>query len=244
MTAFFFFHKSLNDFLPAMKRNSWISHNFKDIQSVKDAIEAIGVPHPEVDVIIAQNSSVGFNYRLQENDRIEVYPVLDDHIFPESYSLSRQYLQLDKFVLDVHLGKLAKAMRLLGLDTVIENHFTDNMIAQLSETENRITLTRDIGLLKHKAIKSGYWIRSQHWEEQLTEVIARYSLETKFKPFSRCTICNGMIKTVPKETVLHQLPPVSKQLFNEFFQCTNCKRVYWKGSHYDRMEKWVHKWNT
>ena len=228
-----------------MKRHSWISYSIKSIQSVKDAIEAMGVPHPEVDVIIAQNASVDFNYQVQENDQIEVYPVLEDHLFPESYSLSRQYLQLDKFVLDVHLGKLAKAMRLLGLDTVMDNHFTDNMIAQLSEAENRITLTRDIGLLKHKAIKSGYWIRSQHWEEQLAEVINRYSsLKRKFKPFSRCTICNGMIENVPKETVQHQLPPESKQLFNEFFQCTNCKKVYWKGSHYDRMEKWVHKWNA
>jgi uncharacterized protein len=239
VAAFFLFHKSLNDFLPAIKRNSWINYSFQGISSVKDAIEAIGVPHPEVDVILVHNSSVDFAYRIKENDRIEVYPVFPDHIFPESYSLAKQYLSIDKFVLDVHLGKLGKAMRLLGIDTLMENHFSDKMIAQIAESENRIVLTRDIGLLKHKAIKCGYWLRSQHWEEQLAEVMTRFDLQKRFKPFSRCTVCNGLIESVPKETVINLLPPASKELFNEFFQCSNCKRVYWKGSHYERMEDWV-----
>jgi uncharacterized protein with PIN domain len=244
VTAFFLFDGSLNDFLPVSKRYGWINYTFQGIPSVKDAIEAIGVPHPEVDVILVHNASVDFGYRLKENDRIEVYPVLSDHKFPESYSLSKKFLALDKFVLDVHLGKLGKALRILGIDTLMENNFSDNMIAQLSESENRIVLTRDIGLLKHKAIKCGYWLRSQQWEEQLNELITRFDLQNKFRPFSRCIVCNGSIQTVPKETVLHLLPPISRELFNEFFQCTNCKKVYWKGSHYERMEEWVSRWES
>ncbi|MCU7549032.1 Mut7-C ubiquitin/RNAse domain-containing protein [Chitinophagaceae bacterium LB-8] len=244
MTTFFYFHKSLNDFLSVSKRNSWISYTFHGISSVKDAIEALGIPHPEVDIILVHNLSVDFTYRLKENDHIDVYPILPDHVFPENYSLSKKYIGLDQFVLDVHLGKLGKAMRVLGIDSLMENNFSDQKIAQIAASENRIVLTRDVGLLKHKVIKCGYWIRSQYWEEQLSEVVERFNLRNKMKPFTRCTVCNGIIEPVSKDVVIDQLPLVSKQLFTEFFQCTNCKRVYWKGSHYEHMEEWVKRWTT
>lgn len=242
MAAFFLFHESLNDFLPVSKRNCWICYKFHGKSSVKDAIEAIGIPHPEVDLIFVCNTSVDFGYQLMENDQIEVYPVMPDHKFPGSFSLAEKFLALEKFVLDVHLGKLGKALRLLGIDALMDNNLNDKMIAQLSESNNRVVLTRDVGLLKHKAIKCGYWLRSQQWEEQLNEVVTRFGLRGKFKPFTRCIVCNGNIHTVPKETILHQIPPKSRELFHEFFQCTNCKKVYWKGSHYESMEEWVNKW--
>lgn len=241
LVAHFLFHESLNDFLPARKKNNWLLHTFQRNQSVKDAIEAIGVPHPEVDVILVQQQGVNYQYQLKDNDRIEVFPVQPDGAFPDNFSLLKKYLHLDRFVLDVHLGKLAKALRLLGFDTVLDYNLSDQMIARLSATENRIALTRDIGLLKHKAIDCGYWLRSQQWEEQLNEVTLRFGLKNKFRPFSRCLMCNGAIAPVSKKEIEHRLPPVSRKLFDEFYQCSQCGRVYWKGSHYERMEEWVRR---
>ncbi|MCC9137818.1 Mut7-C ubiquitin/RNAse domain-containing protein [Pontibacter silvestris] len=237
--ANFRFYGSLNDFLPRSKKHSQISYDFKNTPAVKDAIEAIGIPHPEIDVVLANDVPVDFTYPLQPNDLIKVYPATPECKCPSSYSLQANLPVTNNFVLDVHLGKLAKALRMLGFNTLYQNDYTDKTIATIAEQENRIVLTRDVGLLKHKAIKHGYWLRSQHLEEQLAEVISYFKLKKKSQPFTRCLECNNNISVVAKEAVLDKLPPKTKQYFNEFYQCPTCSRVYWKGSHYDRMLQFV-----
>ncbi|MEJ7681829.1 MAG: Mut7-C RNAse domain-containing protein [Segetibacter sp.] len=135
------------------------------------------------------------------------------------------------------MGKLAKALRILGFDTIYQNNYSDKSVVEIAEREQRIVLTRDVGLLKHKSIKCGYWLRSQVVEKQLKEVVNRFHMLTEARLFERCLVCNGKIAEVAKEVVLEKLPPETIKYFNKFFQCSSCKKVYWKGSHYENMMK-------
>ena len=239
--ATFRFYGSLNDFLPKSQRESLITYNFKGSPSVKDLIEAIGVPHPEVAGIMANGVAVDFTYSLQPEDEVEVFPAGTEALMQTDKKLQPPLPGEIRFVLDVHLGKLAKNLRILGFDTVYDNAYHDREIARLAADENRIVLTRDVDLLKQKIIKWGYWLRSQHLEEQLTEVISYFGLEARLKPFTRCLECNGVILPVAKELVWEELPPNTRRYFHEFYRCENCRRVYWKGSHYECMEAFIRR---
>ncbi|GAB3536463.1 Mut7-C RNAse domain-containing protein [Pontibacter brevis] len=214
-------------------------YRFTGTPAVKDAIEAIGVPHPEVGVILVNDLPVPFSYPLQAHDKVAVYPADANQNWPGGFSLQAKPPTPERFVLDVHLGKLVRALRMLGFDTCYENDYSDRTIANIAATEERIVLTRDVGLLKQKTIRWGYWLRSQHLEEQLAEVVNYFNLQRHFTPFTRCMACNGNIKEVSKEAVVAQLPPKTKLYFDEFFQCDSCNRVYWKGSHYERMQQFI-----
>ncbi|WP_317175587.1 Mut7-C RNAse domain-containing protein [Pontibacter beigongshangensis] len=172
---------------------------------------------------------------------MKVYPANTSTQWPENYSLQAGLPVSDKFILDVHVGRLARALRLLGFDSRYQNDYADTSIAQLALKENRIVLTRDIGLLKHRSIHRGYWLRSQHLQEQLAEVIAYFRLGPRFETFSRCLACKGQIVPVPKAEVVDQLPPKTRRYFNEFYRCPSCRRVYWKGSHYERMQEFLQR---
>lgn len=138
--------------------------------------------------------------------------------------------------MDVHLGTLAKLLRMLGFDATYKTDLTDATIARIAQTENRIVLTRDVGLLKHKTIAQGHWLRSQQTEEQLREVLQKYKIKpSDFKPLSRCLVCNTWVQPAAKEQVSDKLPPKTQLYFNEFYQCPTCGKVYWKGSHYEHM---------
>lgn len=231
--VYILFHGSLNDFLPADKTDTAIVYSYDEAPAVKDAIEALGVPHPEVHTILVNNDAQGLNYKLQNEDKIQVYPVAEGEF--------RLDVREVRFVLDVHLGKLAKALRMLGFDSLYENDYTDKRIAEVAHSEHRIVLTRDVGLLKHKIIEHGYWLRSQHPEEQLAEVINYFQLKDRFNPLTRCLVCNASLMPVEKSEVYDLLPPKTKLYFHEFYQCVTCKRVYWKGSHFERMQAFINK---
>jgi uncharacterized protein len=234
-TARFKFHATLNDFLELHRRDTWIDYSFVESPAVKDAIEAMGVPHPEVNAIVVNSSAVDFTYKLQSGDEVEVYP----NGFPATINLIPDYSLPYKFVLDVHLGKLARLLRLLGFDTVFDADLSEKELVTIAVNENRILLSRGVNILKHKTIVFGYWLRSQQPEVQLQEVIRNYSLAGEFHVFTRCMVCNGAIVQVSKEQVQEQLPPKTKQYFHEFYQCQHCQRVYWKGSHYERMQQFI-----
>jgi hypothetical protein len=221
----FRFHYRLNDFLPGRKKSQWLSYDFQLSATVKDAIEAIGVPHVEVNGIRVNGNDVSFSYQLEPGDRIEVFPFVK-HPHPNQHVA---------FVLDVHLGKLARLLRLFGFDVYYDTGYSDAAIVAIALQQSRIVLTRDIGLLKYKLVQYGYWLRSQQPEEQLTEVLTRFALCDAVHPFSRCIACNGAIVEVVKERIVHLLPPNTKKIFTEFYQCSQCDKVYWKGSHYENM---------
>ena len=236
--AWFRFHHSLNDFLRRSQRDQFIEYSFNGNPPIKDAIEAIGIPHVEVNAIIIRHNPVQFTYLLKENEQVEVYPSSHKPFLPAEYTL-QPYLTYKKFVLDVHLGSLARKLRLFGFDTAYQTNFTDHQIASIAQTEERIVLTRDIGLLKHKAITWGYWLRSQHIMEQLKEVIDRFEITKHVKPFSRCLKCNGSIQEIEKDFIQSSIPDHTSKIFSEYYQCNNCNKIYWKGSHYDKMLSFI-----
>jgi uncharacterized protein len=234
------FYEELNDFLVSHRRKSSIDYAFKINQTVKDAIEALGVPHVEVDLILVNGVSVSFDYHLQNGDQISVYPVFETFDISAITRLRPQPLRETKFVLDVHLGKLCKYLRMLGFDTFYRNNLDDDEIVRISTAESRIILTRDIGILKTGSVTHGYWIRSKNSREQIHEVIRRFDLQNKIKPFYRCIVCNGIVYKVDKQQVEHVLQTNTKKFFDNFYQCSTCKKVYWEGSHYENMRNFIY----
>ena len=241
-SAHFRFYGSLNDFLNKKFRHRTLVYHFNPGQTLKDAIEAMGVPHPEVQMILQDDQPVSFRKALKSSVRIAVYPFFYKFDIPPNFLVNRETHQKLKFILDVHLGKLAKYLRFAGLDTLLFPSLNDNEIVQIGSRENRIILTRDIGVLKHRMVTFGYWLRSQDPKEQFWELIHHFRIGPEdFDPWTRCSICNGPIKKVPKQKIGAYLKPGTRQYFTEFFQCTGCGRVYWKGSHYQKLNAWIEK---
>ncbi len=234
--AIFRFYEELNDFLPAEKRKQAFTYQFSGNPSVKDAIESTGVPHTEVDLIIvsrgaAAGTTVDFSYQLQPNDRVAVYPVFESFDLASSSSLRTEPLREVKFVLDVHLGKLSRILRILGFDSWYENKQDDAQIARRAVAERRIVLTRDLGLLKRSIVQRGYWLRSQEPEEQAVAVIRRFDLQRMVKPLTRCPRCNDLLEPAPSDMVSAQIPPRSRGHATRFARCNSCGQLYWRGSH-------------
>jgi uncharacterized protein with PIN domain len=234
-TATFRFYEELNDFLPEGLRKRAFPHNFKGSPSIKDTIESLGVPHTEVDLILINGISVTFSHRLHPGDAVSVYPVFETLDITGLTALRPKPLRTPAFVLDVHLGRLAGYLRILGFDTLYRNDYDDPEIVRISRAERRTILTRDLGILKTGAVTRGYWLRSQHPREQLREVVDRFELHRSAVPLSRCPVCNGILKRVSKESVQSVLPTKTRLLYSEFSQCPNCRKVYWKGSHYEEL---------
>ncbi len=235
--VYFRFYEELNDFLPPEKRKIKFEHIFIDRTSVKDMIESLGVPHAEIDLILVNGKSVDFSYLVNDNDEISVYPVFESLDISEVQHLRPMPLREPKFVLDVHLGKLTRYMRMMGFDTIYKNNYEDDELIKVSLDDKRTILTRDREILKRNDVTHGYWVRNENPEEQLKEIIERFDLKNQIKEFTKCLECNELLKKVEKELVIEQLPPKVKEWYNEFYLCPQCSRIYWKGSHYESMQK-------
>ncbi len=238
-TATFRFYAELNDFLPPESRQRDIEYFFNLPASVKYGIESLGVPHPEVDLILVNGQSVDFGYLVQNGDRISVYPVFESVDIGPLVRVRPQPLREPRFVLDVHLGRLANYLRMLGFDTLYRNNYADEELAQISSTQHRILLTRDRGLLKRSIVTHGYCLRTTAPKEQLAEVLHRFDLLGSIAPFSRCLRCNDLLQPVDKAEIVDQLPAQTRQFYNEFRRCRGCGQIYWKGSHFQRMQAFI-----
>lgn len=237
--ATFRFYADLNDFLPPHRQQKPITHTFDLDAAVKDMIEALGVPHPEIELILANGQPVDFAYPVRDGDRIAVYPFFTSLPPDRSHRLRPPQLDPPRFVLDVHLGQLARYLRMLGFDTLYRNDFDDETLAHLSSAENRILLTRDRGLLKRGIVVHGYCLRTTQPRQQLLDVIERFSLAESIKPFRRCINCNGLLQPVEKRTVIDHVPPSVYTDYADFHRCRGCGQIYWKGSHFSRMEQFI-----
>jgi uncharacterized protein with PIN domain len=233
------FYAELNDFLSEERRNRTITYTFVVSGSVKDAIEALGVPHTEIDLILANGQSVDFSYRVRDGDQISIYPVFESIDISPLERLRPIPLREMCFVLDTHLGKLATYLRMFGFDAAYRTDYMDEELARISQDDRRILLTRDRGLLKRNAIIRGYFLRAMSPREQLIEVLRRFDLFGSISPFERCMQCNTRLSVVPKEAVANRLLPETRQHYEEFHICRSCERIYWKGSHYQRMQKFI-----
>jgi len=237
--ADFCFHAELNHFLPANKKQITFPYYFKERASIKDTIESLGVPHPEVEAIIVNGNAVDFSYIVQDGDNIQVYPISASKEILSPISLRPQLPNILRFVLDVHLGKLAASVRMLGFDTLYRNDYDDQELAQISASEQRVLLTRDKGLLMRSLVTFGYYVRATNPEQQVVEVLRRYNLFTIVTPFKRCIRCNGLLAPVEKELIIDQIPEKTRTTINEFHRCRECHQIYWRGSHYEKMQKFI-----
>ncbi len=239
--AEFRFFAELNFFLPPNKRDVSFAHFFEERASIKDTIESLGIPHPEVALIEVNGNWVDFSYIVQDGDRINVYPISTLPEIPPTISVQPQQLSVARFVLDIHLGKLANSLRLLGFDTLYRNDYHDEELAQISANEKRILLTRDKGLLMRSIVRYGYYVRSTNPEQQIAEVLQRFDLFNSLTPFSRCLRCNGGLETVAKSSIIDQLPESVRLQVDQFQRCGECQQIYWRGSHYEQMQQFVER---
>ena len=236
-SAEFRFYEELNDFLPPERRGSSFAYSVAGTRSAKDAIEAIGVPHTEVDLILVDGLSVGFERVLRGGERVAVYPVFERLDIAPLQHLRPRPLRAPRFVLDTHLGKLARHLRLAGFDCLYRNDYRDSELVTASLAEHRIILTRDKGLLKQRLVTHGYFVRETASELQLREVVRALQLQAGLRPFTRCRECNAELRDAPKAEVLARLPEKVRGAYDRFQLCPGCGRIYWEGTHYARLRR-------
>lgn len=233
------FYGTLNDFLQTDRRQQAFMHCLREPASVKDVIESVGVPHPEVDLILVNHEPVDFDYLVQPGDRISVYPLFHSLDIASVSPVHVVYSSEPRFIADVHLGKLVMYLRLLGVDVLYDNDYQDEQIAALAAANHRTVLTCDRALLKRSIIISGYCVRSRDPLQQTIEVVQRFNLRETIDPFQRCLRCNGQLRSVSKATVCDRLPPLTRQYYTQFRQCQRCEQVYWQGAHHERLQQSV-----
>ena len=234
-TAHFRFYEELNDFLASTLRRRDIAYRCARAATVKNAIEALGVPHTEVELVLVNGASVDFSYLVQEGDRISVYPKFESFDVSPLLRVREQPLRALRFVADAHLGGLARLLRMLGFDTLYSNTIADDEIRDLAAREARIVLTRDRELLKRKEITHGCYVHTLKPQYQLREIVQRLQLEGSARPFTLCLHCNWPLISVDKQAVIERLPEKVALHYHVFTTCTACERIFWAGSHWTRM---------
>jgi len=225
----------LNDFLPPERRQVPWPHGVVGHPSVKDLIESLGIPHPEIDLILVDGTSVSFHYLVQNGDRISAFPRFTTLDVGMLTRVRPPPLSSVRFVADVHLGRLARHLRLAGLDTAYPEGADDRALADLAHREGGILLTRDRGLLKRRNVAHGYFVRETHPHRQFVEVLSRFG-SLDLQPFARCLRCNEVLRAVPKSAVDAALQPRTRHHYDQFQTCDGCGRVYWRGSHWKRLK--------
>jgi uncharacterized protein with PIN domain len=238
-TAEFRFYAELNTFIAPKYRHLTFTHNCPPDATLKHMIEALGVPHTEVELILVNGKPEDFSCRVQQDMRISVYPHFNALNISPWAVLQSQYAQEAKFIADAHLGLLAKNLRMLGFDVLYRNSYSDAEVARTARLEDRIVLTRDRDLLIRKDIVRGCYLHSTVCDEQLCEVFARFNLAPAVRAFSRCLACNGLIHAIDKQDVIGRVPETSGQHYSHFFECEGCSQIYWNGSHVMRMRRRV-----
>ena len=239
VTASFRFYEELNDFLAPDRRGRTFSCRCARAATTKHMIEALGVPHTEVELVLVNGESVGFARMLADGDRVAVYPKFETLDITPLLRVREQPLRVTRFIADAHLGGLAHLLRMTGFDTLYDNRFLDDEIERLAQVEQRIVLTRDRELLKRRTISHGCYVRALRSEAQLREVFDRLDLAGSMQPFTRCLSCNAPLQPIDKAQVLAQLPEQVRARHERFSTCPRCGRIFWEGTHLRRMRELV-----
>jgi uncharacterized protein with PIN domain/sulfur carrier protein ThiS len=229
----------LNDFLPGAWRQEALVCRLNGPTSVKDLIESLGVPHPEIDLVVVNGRPVDFDYGVLDDDRVAVYPRFRSIDIDEACRVGSPLQADTRFVADVHLGRLTAYLRLAGFDAEYRNDYSDHELVAISALGQRTLLTRDVGLLKHRSVIRGYFVRATQPAQQLVEILRAFDLVGRAAPFTRCVRCNSLLRAVPKDRVAHLLPPRTREHYQEFSRCPTCERIFWRGSHYSRMSAFL-----
>lgn len=235
------FYGTLNDFVAPTLRDQTITHRFNRKASIKDTIESFNVPHPEVGQILVNATPVNFDYIVRDGDDIAVHP---DPVLAQTIRLRPETPHPPAFVVDGNLGKLVRYLRLLGFDCAYRNDFHDREVAEIASDQQRTVLTRDRALLQRKIVVHGYFVRADKPKLQTREVLRRFDLYAWIKPFTRCAHCNGLLAAVDKQAIAHRLQPLTRQYYDRFLLCRNCGRIYWQGSHCERIKYLVNQFSS
>jgi uncharacterized protein len=234
-------YAELNDFLPRESRGLTLRRPVRPHQTVKDVLEATGIPHTEVDLIVVNGEAQGFTHRPAPGDRIAAYPMFESLDIGSTARLRPVPLRDTRFVVDVNLGRLARLLRLLGFDVWWTSDADDETLVDVSLAERRILLTRDRGLLKRRVVTHGVFVHSDDPQAQTVEVIRRLDLGERLAPLTRCMRCNGDLVAVSKEQVIDRLEPMTRRYYSDFVRCADCGRIYWPGSHHAKLLRLVEK---
>jgi uncharacterized protein len=239
VTATFRFYEELNDFLAPERRRREFTSPCARAASAKHMIEALGVPHTEVELVLVNGESVSFDHLLCDGDRVSVYPKFEALDITPLLRVRERPLRDMRFIADAHLGGLAHLLRLTGFDTLYDNAYRDDEIERIAAAERRIVLTRDRELLKRRTITHGCYVRALRSSEQIRELFDRLDLARNARPFTLCLHCNVPLVAVAKADVEAVLPPNVAERYERFSTCNVCKRVFWEGSHWQRMRTMV-----
>jgi len=219
---------SLRFFLPVKQRHAELRLPVDGTSTVGHLLSSMGVPKTEVGGLMLDGHGGELGYRPRPGDRISVLPVRPPQAAPTTPP---------RFVLDVHLGTLARRLRLLGLDTAYDRDADDEALLTTSVTEQRVLLTRDRGLLHRRALRWGAHVEHQLPDEQVREVLDRFA--PPLRPWTRCPACNGMLADVTKSQVQTLLRPGTRRCYETFRRCGACGQVYWNGAHGERLKRIV-----
>jgi hypothetical protein len=200
-------------------------------------IEALGIPHSQVDLILVNGKSATFNYTVQDGDRVSVYPVFESLNITKITRLRKTPLRRNKFIADINLGHIVKYMRILGFDSYYDPFLSPHEIIEISKRENRIILTQSRKLLKFKAVTHGVFIRPGTPTDQVKQIIDTLDIKDSIQLFSRCLRCNSLLENVTKEKILDRIPPKTKEICDQYVECQFCNKIYWKGTHFIHMKK-------
>jgi uncharacterized protein with PIN domain len=229
------FHGDLIVFLRSRADDAVIERPLAEKTSIKDIIESCGVPHPEVDLILVDEQTVGFNHTVATDTKVEVFSV--ENRGTDRTEQRLQTVGITRFVADGHLGGLTRKLRLLGFDVAYPKNADDRELLKVMARENRALLTRDRRLLMHRIVQHGYCPRSQNADEQTIEVVRRFDLSELIAPFARCLRCNAPLEEAAKADVIDKLEPLTKIYYERFRRCPGCKQIYWSGSHFPKLQK-------
>ena len=235
------FYAELNDHLPEERRYTTIPVPVGGAVTVGETIARFDVPTSEVDLILINGVSVDLKHPACNNDRISVFPVFESFDISSVTKVREEPLREPRFVLDCHLGKLAYYLRMLGFDTLYSANFHDDELVAISNRDRRTLLSRDRKLIEEGAITRGYRVRETDPKLQVIEILRRFDLFNLTRPLQRCLRCNTFLVPIEKEKVLLRLPELVRERYDEFQTCTTCNRVYWKGTHYQRMQAFIEK---
>ncbi|HJQ63240.1 MAG TPA: Mut7-C RNAse domain-containing protein [Burkholderiales bacterium] len=224
--AAFRFHDELGAFLASARRERSFEHDCARAATLKHAIESLGVPHTEVGRLIVNSVPATLARLVRAGDAVEVFPHRPIHGSGDARPA---------FVADAHLGRLARLLRMVGFDTLYDNHYSDTVILETSARERRVILTRDRELLKCREVLRGGYVHARKPEDQLREVAVRFDLKRQARSFTLCLHCNLDLQPVDKAFVAERVPQRIALQYSTFRRCAGCERIFWQGTHWARM---------
>ncbi|HUI64789.1 MAG TPA: Mut7-C RNAse domain-containing protein [Bacteroidota bacterium] len=233
------FYAELNEHLPAGMRQAEFSHAAGEGATLGTLLAEFALRGNEVDLILVNGESAALSHILRENDRVSIYPVFDSIDVTPLTKMDDRPRRRMRFVLDVHLGKLAHHLRMMGFDTLYRNDYTRSELLGIASRDDRILLSKSSSLVEAEELTAAYRVRSSDPREQLLEVLTRFDLWRAARPFVRCLHCNSLLQPEAKNAVAEHLPEKVRELYLKFNRCPSCGRIYWEGTHFQKMQAFI-----